>query len=207
MRSFDSSQVPETTSDVLFPSVDAPVDLEIGCGVGLHPIRYAQRHPQRVLIAIERTKTRFSRFESRLRGHPGVANIVPVHDDAVRWITHRVPEDSVDRIFLLYPNPYPKARQQNKRWHNMPFMGRLLSCLKPGGSILLATNIQSYAKEATDVMVESWGVELKDEHVYRPGDLPDGGARTHFEKKYLARGLRCFELRFQTKRAACATLG
>ena len=148
MREFDPRCVPQPRSEVLFPDVAGPIDLEIGCGAGYHPILYAKREPERTLVAIERTQTRFARFEGRLVGHPELTNIVPVNADAVRWVTHRVPEQAVERIFLLYPNPYPKKGQANKRWHFMPFMGRLLGALASGGSLALSTNMEFYAEEA-----------------------------------------------------------
>jgi tRNA G46 methylase TrmB len=110
-----------------------PLDLEIGCGVGWHPIQYVQKNPARHLIAIEHTRNRFASFERRARSHAEIKNLTPVHADAIEWVTHALAPESVDRIFLLYPNPYPKRSDLNKRWHAMPFMGRLLGVLKMGG--------------------------------------------------------------------------
>ena len=107
LRPFRPDRVPLPKCDVDFPDAGMEVDLEIGCGVGFHPIQRALNEPARQLIAIEHTKTRFSKLQGRLEGHPHIQNVIPVFDDAVSWVTHRVPAQSIGNVFLLYPNPYP----------------------------------------------------------------------------------------------------
>ena len=99
------------------------IDLEIGCGVGWHPIRYAVENPERAIVAIERTTEKFEKFRTRLARKPELTNLIAVHGDAVAWITHHIPDAACDRIFLFYPNPNPKNPQA--RWVRMPFFGHL----------------------------------------------------------------------------------
>ncbi|MGE3385431.1 MAG: tRNA (guanosine(46)-N(7))-methyltransferase TrmB [Bdellovibrionales bacterium] len=167
------------------------VDLEIGAGAGLHAIHYAKANPNRLLIAIERT-SKAERLQRRAKNHPKLSNLLAYRSDAIHWVTHFVPELSLSRIFLLYPNPYPKARQQNLRWHAMPFMGFLLSRLKAQGELILATNEAFYAQEAKNTFCGHWGLQLKSEEILSADSIP----RTHFEKKYLARGELCRNLIF-----------
>ncbi|MFN8369910.1 MAG: hypothetical protein U0T83_04695 [Bacteriovoracaceae bacterium] len=101
--------------------------------------------------------------------------------------------ESVDRYIMLYPNPYPKSKQQNKRFHCMPFMEVIRKTLKPGGEIIMATNEEFYAKEALDWMNSYWGFDLIRDEILRNGDTP----RTHFEKKYLLSNQKCFNLVWQ----------
>ena len=86
------------------------LDVEVGCGVGYHPIRYARANPDRFLIAIEHTHTRFEKFERRLAHHEKLQNLLAVHADAVEWITHSLPEESVDRYYFLIPQSLAKKR-------------------------------------------------------------------------------------------------
>lgn len=194
MRNFDARRVPHPQEPCPFPPFSGPIDLEIGCGAGYHPVRYAKAHPDRLLIAIERTQTRFAKLEGRLRHHPEVGNVLAVRADAIRWVTHRVPDGSLSRILLLYPNPYPKQRQLNKRWHHMPFMGHLLEKLVPEGTLTLATNIASYAREAAIAFATTWQCEVISERQFTSHDTAPREARSHFEKKYLERGETCTEL-------------
>ena len=196
LRPFRPDRVPLPKCDVPFPESDMEVDLEIGCGVGYHPIQRSLREPARKLVAIEHTKTRFSRLLKRVEGHPHIQNIVPVFDDAVSWVTHRVPAHSLGHVFLLYPNPYPKHAQRNKRWHQMPFMGFLLSRIRFGGTLTIATNERFYFEEAVSAMAQHWG--WGDCQVEELSGADHRGGRTHFEKKYLSRGETCFNMVFQS---------
>lgn len=168
------------------------VDIEIGAGQGLHAVRYAQANPNRHLIAIERTATRFQQLARRHAAHPRLTNLFPIHADALSIFVHKIPTQSIERIFLLYPNPYPKEKQANLRWHNMPFMMLLKSKLKPGGSLVLATNIEDYAGEAEEKMIADWRFQLRTKQILGRADVP----RTHFEKKYLERGESCWNFEF-----------
>lgn len=172
-----------------------PVDVEIGCGVGWHPIRYAQQHTDRNLIAIEHTRAKFERFRSRLKKHPEIQNLLPVHADAVRWVSHFLAPSSVSKFMILFPNPEPKS--PNKRWIRMPFMHRVLEVLAPQGEIQIATNERAYFEEILEYGENHWNLPVLEKRVYDSNTAPAGVPRTHFEKKYLLRGETCFDVRFQ----------
>jgi tRNA (guanine-N7-)-methyltransferase len=174
-------------------SPQAPVDLEIGCGVGWHPIRYAQENPQRCLVAIERTAAKYTRFSQRLARHAVIPNLLAVHADAIGWTTHCLGEQKLSRVFLLYPNPEPKNPAQ--RWFRMPFMTELVSRLAAEGEIILASNVESYCEEARR-QAPAFGLKEGRFEVFERSRLPASGPRTHFEKKYLERGEKCFEIQF-----------
>ena len=196
VRKFNSSEI---TAPLGLEKMSAflknePLDLEIGCGVGFHPIQYAKENPNRFLVAIEHTREKFQSFERRHLSHPTLTNLLPVHADAVRWVTHALPASSIDRIFLLYPNPEPKAA--NQRWLRRPFFEKLLEVLKPGGTLQLATNIERYMDEALDYGANYWKMKIIERRAFTQGHLPFKNPRTHFEKKYLARGETCFDVTF-----------
>lgn len=169
------------------------VDLEIGAGVGRFAIQRAQRYPDRALIAIEKTSERFGKFQRRILNHPGLTNLIAVHSEAASVITHFVPEQSLDSIFILYPNPYPKAKHRNLRWHNRAFMGFLLARLKPRGTVTVATNDEDYYLEALEMFGNAWHLDLVENRRILSTEPP----RTHFEKKYLDRGEDCRNLVFK----------
>jgi tRNA G46 methylase TrmB len=162
------------------------IDLEIGAGVGWHSIQYARANPTRFLISIEHTRSKFTRFQARHAHHPELKNLLPIHADAIRWVTHCLEPASLSRCFILYPNPEPKA--PNKRWLRMPFMRALLETLRADGKLTLATNEFSYFSEALEYGNIHWGLDFE---LIRAFD--SGKPRTHFEKKYLERGQPCFE--------------
>jgi tRNA (guanine-N7-)-methyltransferase len=188
MRKFDATKIPKPEVRVLMPTNYPNLDIEIGCGVGFHPIDYAKKNPERLLVAIEKTKEKFDKFIGRLNKHPQIKSIVPIHTNAVWWIAHEVKPASVDRYFILYPNPYPKDPQ--KRFFQMPFMSYLVETLKPGGTITLATNEKYYFDESLENAQKIFGLNVFEKTTVDQKEKP----RTHFEKKYLERGETCYNL-------------
>lgn len=175
------------------------LDIEIGCGVGLHPLNYVQANKGRGLIALERTKTKFNKFMNRFNFHlKSNADLgkylLPVGGDGVSFLSEFVPPQSVENYFLLHPNPYPKAQHLNKRWHAMPAMSLLVDTLKPGGCITLATNQKFYYEEALVYMRDVWKFSILEQTTYSKGDIE---GRTHFERKYLSRGEVIFNVVFK----------
>lgn len=195
MREFRVDKIPQTNVPSLPDGFTAPkLDLEIGAGQGLHAIQYCLAHPERRLIALERTQNKFAAFHARLAHHPRLSNLLALRSDAQAFAAHRLNAETLDRVFLLYPNPYPKPKQANLRWHRSPFIRFLATRLKPHGQLFLATNLKWYADEAED-----W-LSRRDPHfrlVQRTELRLGARPRTHFEKKYLERGETCFDLIFE----------
>ena len=191
MRSFDRQKVPlPKLSSLNFN--EGPLIVEIGAGVGLHPISYSQQFPDHQVLAIERTRSKFERFQRRLENHPQIKNCIALHEDAISVITHLIGNNQVDKYFILYPNPYPKKNDQNKRFYAMPFMEEILRTLKSDGEIILATNDLQYKQECIEFFQRVWKLELKEQSLATQG-------RTHFEKKYLSRNESCYNLIFARK--------
>lgn len=169
------------------------VDLEIGSGVGWHAITYSKCNPERHLIAVERTEVKFNKFKNRLEHHQGFKNLTPIHADIVPWTVHFLPDSSIEKIFIFYPNPYPK--NPSARFFKMPFFEYLLKKGKENLTIHLATNEFNYQQEARELSESTWKLELIQfqELTLKSSFNP----RTHFEKKYLLRNETCYDLIFQ----------
>jgi tRNA (guanine-N7-)-methyltransferase len=188
-RPFESSRVPRPP---IAPKADdwrvfEHLDLEIGAGSGMFAEQYCRMNPERALVSLERTLLRSRALLGRSDSLP---NLFAYRADAVNFVSHFIDDASLSRIFILYPNPYHKAKHANLRWFNMPFMGHLLSKLRSGGELTLATNILSYREGALRAMVEHWDLRLVVSEAFV------GAPRTLFEKKYLARGEPCWNMVF-----------
>ena len=169
-----------------FQSISSePVCVEIGAGKGKHALLFTQINPYSKLIAIERTREKFLAMQKQhaLEGQP---NLQTVHADALPWIVHALYPAQVEQFFILYPNPEPHNPAQ--RWLNMPFFEFLLSRLKTGGTITLASNIPEYIDEAEQQVQNLWKLPFVKEVIGQDS------ARTHFEIKYLERGELCQQL-------------
>lgn len=203
MRAFQYKDIPRPELSIQIHQMlklDS-IDLEIGAGRGLHAVRYCEANPERPLLAIERTHNKFSALQGRKENHPLLKCLVPLQADAISVIAHFVRSNQLARIFLLYPNPNIKRKHAHLRWHNSPFMEVLHEKLKRGGTLTLATNFEWYAEEAKTQMTEQWGFELLSHQKLNQESIRP---RTHFEKKYLARGEICHDLVFAKPASVCA---
>ncbi|WP_313483405.1 SAM-dependent methyltransferase [Acinetobacter variabilis] len=169
-----------------FQSISSePVCVEIGAGKGKHALLFTQTNPNSKLIAIERTREKFLAMQKQ-HALEGQSNLQTVHADALPWIVHALYPAQVEQFFILYPNPEPHNPAQ--RWLNMPFFEFLLSRLKTGGTITLASNIPEYIDEAEQQVQNLWKLPFVKEVIGQDS------ARTHFEIKYLERGELCQQL-------------
>lgn len=196
IRSFTvnpSVSVPIGTSVSLPDFTKTEVDLELGCGTGMFALGYARRHVERHLIAIEQTVNKFNRF-NRAFEKQQLSNLIPVHADGALWVDRYLPEASIERLFILYPNPYPKKKQRNLRWHYMPAMHSILRALKPGAEVLFCTNLKWLVDEAAAQFSAGWNLDLESVDEVQLGARPP---LTLFEKKYLERGETCFDLKLR----------
>lgn len=200
MRKFNPERVPKprvTLSGKKVCHTFLALDVEIGCGVGLHSVNYALQNPKRTLIAIDRSEVRMGKMLDRMAQTGEVSNLIPIRENAIWFVAHEIQPDSVENYFFLYPNPYPKKKQANKRWYRMPFMQHVLATLKKKGRIHMATNMKYYAEETEEFMTKEWGLKFVGKQIYSSIDECPFPARTHFEKKYLERGETCWNLIFE----------
>ncbi|WP_352337784.1 DUF938 domain-containing protein [Psychrobacter sp. 16-MNA-CIBAN-0192] len=162
-----------------------PIIIEIGAGKGKHALSFAAAHPNKHLIAIERTRNKFEAFTKQAE-LKNLANLNPIHADAIAWIVHAIAPKSIAKMYILYPNP--EQHNPNQQWLNMPFFEFLLSRLQDGGEIILATNIEAYMDNAEEQAKAVWQLPILRQTV------ASDSQRTHFEVKYLARNETCWEL-------------
>ncbi len=190
LRAFDSKKTPKLSEDkyAFIRDLKKPIVLDIGCGTGHSSLFLATKYPESVIIGIERTKDKFSKFIKNIKNSEA-NNIIAINEDAIPFITQFINDRAIDEVFILYPNPYPKAKQSNKRFHNMPFMSELIKKMKPQAKLTQATNILTYHEEALGLFTQTWKLKLT-----RNSLVSLNANRTLFEKKYLQRGESCYEL-------------
>ncbi len=126
----------------LFPAHQQQV-MEIGYGGGEHLALEAQRHPDTGFIGCEV----FSGGIGKLLQHvddAGIDNIRLYTDDALKLLV-RLPAASLDGVYLLYPDPWPKTRHHKRRFVSPTTLAELARVIKPGGYFRFATDIEDYA--------------------------------------------------------------
>ena len=166
-------------------------DLEIGSGDGEFSLSRALMFPKRQIIAIEKTKNKMKKIKSKAKLP---SNLRLFHTNAVWWVSHFLPEESIDCLFILYPNPYPKKKQENMRWVNRPFMRYLLTRLKIKGHLEIRTNEKFYYAELKAKMEKNFPMMKCCQDV----ELNSTRAETCFERKYKTRG-PCWCVKFSRR--------
>ncbi len=113
--------------------------LDAGCGTGESTAVLARRHPDALVIGIDRSAARLGRAP-RL---PDNARLVRA-ELADFWRLARAADWRLDHHCLFYPNPWPKPGHLQRRWHGHPVFPDLLAL---GGELELRTNFEVYARE------------------------------------------------------------
>jgi tRNA (guanine-N7-)-methyltransferase len=129
---------------------DGPVWLEIGFGAGEHMCAQAAAHPGVGIIGCEPYINGVAALMSKI-DREDLTNI-RVHAGDARDLLDVLPVSSLDRAFLLYPDPWPKTRHHRRRFANPENFIPLARALKPGAHLRVATDIPDYVRHTLEVM-------------------------------------------------------
>jgi tRNA (guanine-N7-)-methyltransferase len=169
--------------------------LEIGFGGGEHLIRQAEQHPEVLLIGAEPFEDGVVKVLSAIEDR-GLRNIRLYPDDArplLRWL----PDASIARAFILFPDPWPKARHRKRRLVNPATLKELARVLAVGAELRIGTDIGDYARSILVALREMpefrWRAQSPRDWRIRPEDWP----QTRYEQKAIREGRRCIYLRFE----------
>jgi len=135
--------------NTLFPNADE-VFLEIGFGGGEHMVHQAALNPNIGFIGCEPYINGVAMLLGKIR-KAGVENIA-IHPGDVRDLFDVLPDASVARAYLLYPDPWPKSRHHRRRFVTPEFLDPLADALAPGSIFRVATDIDDYVRQTLDQM-------------------------------------------------------
>jgi tRNA (guanine-N7-)-methyltransferase len=177
---------------------DAPISdvwLEIGFGGGEHLLWQAQTHPDVGLIGAEPYVSGVAKLLSKLAAAGGGGNIRLYTEDA-RDIIAALPDGSIGRLFVLFPDPWPKMRHHKRRFIQMDMLDELARILREGAELRFATDDRSYLLWAMERLTVhpafAWLAQSSADWRIRPPDWP----ATRYEAKALRQGRTCTYLRF-----------
>lgn len=138
----DLSTTPPETLTALFPDDPTAIHLEIGFGGAEHLIHKALANPEIGFIGCEPFINGMGKALAAIDDHH-LTNIRLYPDDALfllRWL----PVRTLDLVYLLYPDPWPKRRHWKRRFVSQDALTELARCLKPGGTFRFASDIDTY---------------------------------------------------------------
>ena len=181
----------------LFPGPPSDIWLEIGFGGGEHLAEQAARRPDIGFVGCEVFENGVAKLLGEVERR-GLGN-VRVYADDVRPLLATLAPRSIGRVFILFPDPWPKTRHHRRRLVAPPTLERLAEIMKDGAELRLATDDPSYL---------SWMLEHVTAHpafvwtARRPADWRDRAedwpATRYEEKARKARRMPAF-LRFQRR--------
>lgn len=181
----------------LFARTPSEIMIEIGFGGGEHLAAMAMAHPEAGFLGVEPFLNGVAKLLGTIEADK-IGNIRLLRGDG-RHVLNALPGSSLDRVYLLYPDPWPKRRQRKRRIVDQEFLDQLARVLRPGGEFRFASDIDDYvgwtlarilphpafewlAKDAQDWLVP-W----------------DGWHRTRYEDKAIREGRVPSYLRFRRK--------
>ena len=164
--------------------------LEVGFGGGEHALVQIAAHPQTGLIACEVFENGICSLLSRLVPEGGEAD-APLPPNLRLWrgdarhLIGNLPPASLDRLFLLFPDPWPKARHAKRRFLHPALLPTIAGAMKPEAEWRIATDDPTYQGWVAQVMSsQTWFAADGLATITRPPDWPP----TRYEAKALRDG-------------------
>lgn len=169
--------------------------LEIGFGGGEHLLWQVEDNPDVGFFACEPF------IDGVVKVIDGVVrkelDNIRIHADDARDVLPWLPEASIERAFILFPDPWPKARHHKRRLVEPRFLAALARVMSPGAELRLATDIDDYARQMLlDAKREAsfdWLARAPADWRERPPDWPE----TRYEQKAIGEGRRRYFLSFR----------
>jgi tRNA (guanine-N7-)-methyltransferase len=197
------------TAERLFES-DRPLHFEIGFGGGEHLAFRADLLPDHGFIGCEpflngvaQALTHVDGGPKAVAGAPGanppLGNVRIHHGDALDAL-RRVPDGALSFVYLLHPDPWPKARHAKRRMINDGPMQLIAAKLRPGGEFRFGTDHPVYLRHALMIMRRhrdsfAWLCAGPQDFQTRPGGWPE----TRYEAKARAQGHEVWYFRYQRR--------
>lgn len=150
------------------------VILDIGFGGGQELIDMARARPHEAVIGVEVHTPGVARVLAAIED--GLPDVRVVHGDALVFLD-RVPPESLHGIRVLFPDPWPKHRQRDRRLVRAANLSALVDRLTIGGTLHLATDVADYAEQMAEVCAVD--PRLQGGRIARPEWRPE----TRFERR------------------------
>jgi tRNA (guanine-N7-)-methyltransferase len=187
--------LPRLTFDPAHPPEGfAQTWLEIGFGGGEHLLWQARQNRNVVLIGCEPFEDGVIKVLSAVTAD-GLTN-VRVHMGDVREILKSIVPDSIDRAFVLFPDPWPKRKHRKRRLVNSSLLALLARAMRSGAELRIGTDIGDYARTMLEAFKTEpgfvWQAQSPADWRERPEDWPE----TRYEAKAVREGRRRYYLRF-----------
>ncbi|GKH30784.1 tRNA (guanosine(46)-N7)-methyltransferase TrmB [Muricomes sp. OA1] len=167
-----------------------PIHIEIGMGKGRYLLTMASLHPDVNFVGIERYTSVLLRAVEKFdtEEFKMLKNIRFVCMDA-RDVAEVFAHGEVERIYLNFSDPWPKARHEKRRLTSHEFLERYEQILVPGGTLEFKTdNTELFNFSLEQVKSSSWTLEHYTYDLHHHEIMNEGNVMTEYEEKFSARG-------------------
>lgn len=173
----------------MFP-VAQPLEVELGSGDASFLAVYAQQHPERNFIGVERLLGRIRKLD-RKGQRAGLTNVRGVRIECSYFLEYLLPHHSATALHVYFPDPWPKKKHLKNRLVNERFPALARQALSSGGVIYLRTDDADYFGQMTRVFAAH--------AAFKPVATPSalGALLTDFEKEFQARGIATLRAAYQ----------
>lgn len=177
-----------------FSHAEHPLMLEIGFGMGDSLIEMALMHPQNNYIGIEVHTPGIGRILQGIEDNK-LSNLRIFHADALKVLKQHIGNQTLDAVYLFFPDPWQKKRHHKRRIVKAEFLELLTLKLKANGLFHMATDWENYAESMQLVMAEfnrekTVFDQVQENIHHRPSWRP----KTKFEQKGLNKGHQIWDL-------------
>lgn len=189
--------------DKLFATKKKEICLEIGFGDGQHIYGQAKNNPDVGYVGVEVFKNGIANLLSLISGIkegdnlPSDVNLkecdvqnIRVFDDDVRLLFSQMPDNFFDKVYLLFPDPWPKKKHTDRRFVNVQNLKEIHRVLKKGGLFRIATDHPIYKRHVLRTMHNDkrfvWNAKTSDDWRREPKDW----VRTKYQAKAIREGRR-----------------
>lgn len=135
----------------LFENTNEPLMVEYCSGNGAWIAARAQEAPTANWIGIEKKFVRTRKIWSKIKNHE-ISNLIAICGEGHKVSTHFFSHETVDEVFINFPDPWPKKRHFKHRIIQAPFVAELHRILKRGGKVNLVTDDADYSQWMIAVM-------------------------------------------------------
>lgn len=160
---------------------DNPTELEIGFGNGKTLVENALQNPDKNFIGIEVHRPGVGAVLNKIKQHE-IKNLKLSSEDAILILQNQVPDNSLKKVCLFFPDPWHKKRHHKRRIVNHSFLVEITRILEPKGILHIATDWEDYAFSIIELSQDFTGLENiagDEKFIKRPDSRPE----TKFEKR------------------------
>lgn len=170
----------------------APKILDIGPGIGTACMQIANNNRDNDYLAVEVHRPGIANLLRQIEKQ-NIPNIRLIDQDVVDVLKYQLADNSIDEIYIFFPDPWHKKKHHKRRLINLSFISLIKQVLKSHGRIFIATDWHDYAKQIIEMINEHTDIiNLAGNNRYAP--RPRWRPITKFEQRSVDKGDRIYEI-------------